>query len=481
MRSESELRPYQNRIATALYEHDELLCVVRPGGGKTAAALTAFTELQRHDVVRHALVIAPKRVARTVWPDEIQLWAHTADINYAVLTGSPTQRRAILAASLTRDITIVGLDVVQWLLSELSERDPNDSIFDLLVIDEVSKLRNPKGVRSNIMARHASKWRMIWGLSGTLRPSGAADLFMPARVVTRAKLWGKSFYKWQKQHFYQTDFRGYEWKILPGHEDIINAEIAQITVTLREDELPQLPELSVILDRFDLPDDAREQYTEMHRQLMTEAGQTSVLAASAAVATGKLAQIANGFIYPHEGSPLWIHDEKRQWLSDIIDAAGGRPTLLVYEYREDLAMMRDLLGDDLPYLGEGVTDKRSDFYIASWNRRELPFMALHPASGGHGLNLQHGGSDMVWVSPTWSPELWEQTIARLHRSGQTQPVMVRVCVANRTVDEMKLARVYSKMSAQAAFEEYLRQVGLSPVYPRLVRPHSGDGVTNDTI
>ena len=130
--------------------------------------------------------------------------------------------------------------------------------------------------------------------------------------------------------------------------------------------------------------------------------------------------------------------------------------LLIYEYREDLEMLRDLLGEDLPYLGDGVTDAVSDHTSSQWNEGKLPFMAMHPASGGHGLNLQHGGADMAWIAPTWSPELWEQTIARLHRSGQSRPVIVRVCVAHDTVDQMKIDRVVGKMSAQEAFEAYLR-------------------------
>jgi SNF2-related domain len=456
MRPKSDLRPYQDRIATALYENDERLCVVRPGGGKTVAALTAIGELKRDGVIRHALVIAPKRVARVVWPDEIANWAHTEGLRYAVLTGSPQQRFEQLFEAINRDITIVGIDVSAWLIDELVNVPADHPLFDLLVIDEVSRLRNPKGKRANIIAKHADKWRMIWGLSGTLRPSSAEDLFMPARVVTRAKLWGKSFYKWQREHFYPLDYRGYTWAPLPGHEAQLNAEIAPLCVTLYDDELPQLPELSIIFDRIELPPEARRQYDDMHRKLFMESGNTAVLASSAAVATGKLAQAANGFMYPNEGSPLWIHDEKRQWLQDIIESAAG-PTLLIYEFLEDLGMMRELLGDDLPYLGDGVTDKQASENIAAWNRRELPFMALHPASGGHGLNLQHGGSDQAWISPTWSPELWEQTIARLHRSGQTQPVIVRVCVAEHTVDQMKLDRVHNKISAQNAFEAYLRQ------------------------
>jgi len=457
MRQKSELRHYQQRIAGFLYEHDEAIGVARPGGGKTVAALTAIEELIRDKHIRHALVIAPKRVARVVWPDEIKLWAHTQGLHYQVLSGTPRQRAEMLADSSVVKITIVGLDVVDWLIKELQQYPDDHPLFDLLVIDEVSRLRNPTGKRAQILLRAAKRWKMIWGLSGTLRPSGPADLFMPATVVTRAKLWGRSFYRWQRERFYPLDYNGYNWAPLPGAEEVINREIAPLCVTLRDDELPQLPELSVIFDRVVLPAAARKQYEDMERKLMTGLGDNVVLAASAAVATGKLAQIANGFIYDNQGITERIHDEKRDWLQDIVDNATG-PTLLIYEYREDLEMLRDILGEDLPYLGDGVTDVKSDAHIAAWNRKELPFMALHPASGGHGLNLQHGGSDMAWVSPTWSPELWEQTIARLHRSGQIQPVIVRVCTAADTVDQMKINRVHLKMTAQEAFEDYLRQV-----------------------
>lgn len=458
MRRKDELRPYQQRIATSLYEADEKLCVVRPGGGKTVAALTAIDELKRDGVIRHALVVAPKRVARQVWPDELWLWEHTRGLSWQVLHGTPAQRTAMLMNAGQYDLTIVGLDVVDWLLNLLDGFPDGHAIFDLLVIDEISRLRNPKGKRAQIIARNARKWRMIWGLSGTLRPSSAQDLFMPARVVTRNKLWGKSFYAWQKRHFYPLDYMGYTWAPLPGHEAQINADIAPLIVSLQDDELPQLPPLQVIVDRVELPDDARKKYDDMRHTLSLKTTGAPVLASSAAVATGKLAQLANGFVYDDSGASLRVHDEKRQWLDDIIENATG-PTLLIYEYLEDLGIMRLLLGDDLPYLGDGVSDRQADVNISRWNRGELPFMALHPASGGHGLNLQHGGSDMAWMSPTWDPEAWEQTIARLHRSGQDKPVMVRVCVADHTVDELKLDRVHHKMTAQQAFEAWLRRSG----------------------
>ena len=457
MRAKSELRPYQQRIASALYESDEKIAVARPGGGKTIAGLTAIQELIRDKHIRHALVIAPKRVARMVWPDEIKLWAHTQGMSYQVLTGTPQHRNIGLAEAHAGqfDITIVGIDIVEWLVEQLAKLPEDSRLFDLLVIDEVSKLRDPSGVRARRLLKHAKRWRMVWGLTGTLRPSGAEDLFMPATVVTRGALWGKSFYSWRKTRFYPLDYQGYTWAPLPGAEELINQELTPLCVTLRDDELPQLPELSIVFDRVELPAAARKQYEDMHEKLVLRDGDDTVIAISTAVATGKLAQLANGFVYDN-GVTLPIHSEKEQWAQDVIDAAAG-PVLFIYEYREDLEMLRRLLGEDLPYLGDGVTDKASDHNITQWNTGTVPFMAMHPASGGHGLNLQHGGCDMAWISPTWSPELWEQTIARLHRSGQTRPVVVRVCVADDTVDQMKLDRVHQKMTAQQAFEAYLRR------------------------
>src|SRR6478736_5631066 len=376
MRQKKEMRPYQDRITGFLYEHDEAMAVLRPGSGKTVTALTAIEELIRDDVIRHALVIAPKRVARVVWPDEIELWKHTTRLRYQLLDGSPVHREAQLACVGDEDLTIVGLDIAQWLCGELAELPDDHPLFDLLVIDEISRLRNPKSKRAAALAKQAGRFKMIWGLTGTLRPNSAQDLFMPARVVTRNKLWGRSFYKWQKTHFYPTDYQQYNWAPLPGAEDKLNAEIAPYIATVAEGELIQ-PEPTIVFDKVELPSDARRRYDEMESRLMSG----DVIAASAGVATGKLAQMANGFVYDGGGimvSPKaqHIHNTKREWLEDIIESATG-PTLLIYEFIEDLRLMRELLGMDLPYLGDGVTDAESGQNILLWNRGLLPFMALH--------------------------------------------------------------------------------------------------------
>jgi hypothetical protein len=458
MRSEGELRRYQQRIATWLFEHNEAICVARPGGGKTISALTAVVDLLHEGVIRHALIIAPKRVARMVWPDEIASWAHTSGLRHAVLDGNGAERAVALMLAPQRELTIVGIDVAQWLVDALRDYPPEHPLFDLLVIDEVSRLRNPKSKRAQALAKIADRWRMLWGLSGTLRPSSALDLFMPTRVVTRGKLWGRSFYGWRKEYFYPTDYNGYDWQPLPGSEDKLNAAIAPLTVALADGDMPDMPALSVVIDKVTLSPEAYFAYDSMERKLIVREDNQDILAASAAVATGKLAQIANGFIYDEACEAVWQHNVKREWLTDLVEEATA-PMLLVYEFLPDLAMFIDVCwkhsGYVLPCLGVGGGD---DDMIRDWNAGKLPFLALHPASGGHGLNLQHGGADMAWIAPTWSPELWEQTIARLHRPGQTRPVVVRVCVAADTVDELKLARVHLKLSAQEAFEQYLRRL-----------------------
>jgi hypothetical protein len=279
VRNKLEFRDYQNRIVAALYEADEKIAVARPGSGKTIIGLTAIQELIRDGHIRHALVIAPKRVARMVWPDEIKLWAHTSTLRHQVVTGTPRRRADMIADAPGYDLTVIGLDVVEWLIDELEQYPDDHPLFDLLVIDEVSKLRDPTGKRARRLLRHIKRWRMVWGLTGTLRPSGAEDLFMPATVVTKGKLWGRSFYSWRKARFYPLDYQGYTWAPLPGAEERINAELAPLCVTLRDDELPQLPELTVILDRVELPAAAREQYDDMEEKLLLSSGHRTSLTA----------------------------------------------------------------------------------------------------------------------------------------------------------------------------------------------------------
>jgi SNF2-related domain len=457
MRQKSELRSYQQRVIKHLYEHDEAMAVLKMGAGKSISTLTAIVELIQDSVIRHALVIAPKRVATIVWPTEIKLWAHTAPfLKYEVLDGDPRQRMRKLGDSRTRDMTIVGIDNVQWLVDLLKPLPVEHPIFDCLVIDETSRLKDPRSKRAKALSAIAGRFKIRWGLTGTPMPNSLLDLFTPAKIITDGRLWGRSFYKWQTSHFYPGDRHGYTWHVLPGHEKQLLADAASIAIALGEGDMPDLPDLSVLIDEVTLPPDARTAYDRMEKHLLADVDRTTVLAASKAVAVGKTAQIANGFLYDEAGAAgaHTVHDEKAAWLEELVADLDGEPAIVVFEYREDLTMIRRLFGD-VPYLGAGVSDKQAQAAVEAWNRRELSLFAIHPASGGHGLNLQQGGSRMIWLAPCWSSEYWSQTIARLHRPGQTAHVMIHVCCAANTIDQMKRDRVIGKMSAQEAFEKYL--------------------------
>jgi SNF2 family DNA or RNA helicase len=467
MRKKNELRGYQQRVVKHLYEHDEAMAVLKMGAGKTISTLTAIDELIADGEIRHALIIAPKRVALSVWPAEIEAWEHTKWLKHAVLDGSPAERMAKLKDASKRRLTIIGIDNVQWLLDIIAGWDEDHPIFDLLVIDETSKLKNPKSKRGKALAKIAGRFRNRWGLTGTPNPNSLLDLFTPLKVITDGKLWGKSFYTWQKQHFYPIDRNGYQWRVLPGHAPIIQADAATVSIALGENEMPELPEISVLLDEVRLPYVARNAYDRMERKLFADLVEGDrIIAVSKAVATGKLAQAANGFMYDDDGASgaHTLHDEKASWISELVDDLDGEPLIIVYEFQEDLAMLRRLFGD-LPYLGSGVSDAQANKHIEAWNKGQLPIFALHPASGGHGLNLQHGGSRMAWIAPTWSAELWDQTVARIHRPGQSNHVMIHVCIAHDTVDDLKRLRVISKLSQQQAFEQYLAQSSAGRVLP----------------
>lgn len=463
MRQKSELRSYQQRLITHLYENLATIVVARMGSGKTGTALSTIEELLLDKHIRHALIVAPKRVATFTWPDEIKAWAHLAGLRFEVLNSyGPKRRHEVLErAGHDHEITLLGVDHVQWLSDALVHIDPSEPVFDLLVLDEISRFRSPKSKRGKALFKHIPQFRAIWGMTGTIAPNGLQDLFGPAKLVSKGELWGKSFYSWRQERFYPADFQGYTW--LPKFEcraGIIQ-EFASISVVLEDKDMPDLPELVTIEHRVELDPETRAVYKQMQSRLVAELDDKDVVAVNAAVAAGKLGQLSAGFIYDTDENGArtvnQLHNVKLDWLEELVEDIRGRPLLIIYEYQHDLDAITARLGK-LPMIGPGVSDKQTRETIDAWNRRELPLMIMHAASGGHGLNLQAGGSDIAWLNLTWSPELYEQTIARLHRPGQTEKVIVNICVASGTVDEAKRARVLDKMSAQAAFQRFLDRI-----------------------
>jgi len=441
------LYSYQQRAATFFYERDAAFLVAPLGAGKGAAALTALADLVRDGHRRHALVIAPKLVAATVWPLEVTLWPHLAHLRVAVLNGAPERRRALLARAGEREVTAIGVDLVPWLVGELAGLEPDHPLFDVLIIDETSRLKDPYGKRARALLRIAGRFRSRWGLTGTPRPNSSMDLFMPAAVITDGALWGRAFVPWQRRHFRPRDPFGREWVAFPGAEAKITASFGTVAMTVADEDMPDLPPLNVVETHLQLPDPVMASYRAMARKLFTTAEGRTIAAASPLIATGKLAQMANGFLYgAGNDDAVFVHDLKIEWLKELVESLDGEPLLIAYEFIEDLRTIRRALGQ-VPALGGSTTA-----------REALPLLAFHPAAAGHGLNLQHGGSRMAWLSPSWSAELTQQAIARIYRPGQTRHVTVHVCIATGTVDEMKRDRVLGKMSAQEAFRRHLEQI-----------------------
>jgi SNF2 family DNA or RNA helicase len=445
------LRSYQERAASYLYERDAALLVAPLGAGKSTAALTAIAELVGDGHRRHALVVAPKLVATTAWP-------HLRRLQVAVLDGDQTQRLALLLSAPARELTAIGVDLLPWLVDALGPLPDDHPLFDLLVIDETSRLKDPVGKRARALMRIAGRFRTRWGLTGTPRPNSSLDLFAPMAILTDGALWGRAFVPWRKQRFRPRDRSEREWIPRPGAEDAIAADLATVAMRIADEDMPDLPPLNVVVSRIELPPAVMATYRTMQRQLFAAVEGRAIEAASAMVATGKCAQLANGFLYGEgAGDPVAVHDLKLEWLRELVDSLSGEPLLIAYEFVEDLRAIRRAFGET-PALGGQTSGKEAARLIEAWNAGALPLLAFHPASAGHGLNLQHGGARMAWLSPNWSAELYEQAIARIYRPGQSARVTVHVCVAADTVDEMKRDRVIGKMSAQDAFRGHLERL-----------------------
>ena len=457
MRKKSELRPYQQRAITWCYETLAGILVATMGSGKTAIALTAVSELIEQKEIRHCIVVAPKRVAEMTWPKEIAGWEHlNGKLILAVCTGTPAKRLKILKDWKSRHVTVIGVDNLPWLVSELLKMEEGAGIFDMLVLDETSRFRNPKSKRAKELLRVRRRFGTVIGLTGTPRPSSELDFYMQAAVVTARTLWPKGFYAWRAERFYATDWNQWNWAIQPYWKEQTDREFASICLSIDDADMPELPALNFIWDDIVLPPAARRYYDQMERHLLIEVDGREIEAANAGVAVGKLTQIAAGYVYADGKDDVeTLHDAKLEWLTTLIEDLQGEPLLVVYEHLADLDLIRQAAGGPIPVLGSGVSDKDAHAYIEAWNRGLLPVLAIHPASAGHGLNLQDGGRRQAWLSPCWSPEFWDQTIARLHRSGQTRPVFIHVAMAGNTIDEAKRMRVFHKLSAQEALKRYL--------------------------
>lgn len=390
------------------------------------------------------LVIAPLRVARDTWPAEADKWDHLQNLICSVAVGTEAERRAALEQP--ADIYIINRENVQWLIEE-SGLPFN---YDTIVVDELSSFKSHQAKRFKSLMKVRPRVKRIVGLTGTPSSNGLMDLWAEFRLLDMGQRLGR-FITHYRDEFFQPDKRNgqiiFSYKLKHGAEQRIYDKISDITISMRATDHLNMPALISSECMVSLSQEERKRYEEMKRDLVLQLPDGEVTAANAAALTGKLCQMANGAIYTDGGGAIPLHDRKLDALEDLIEAACGKPMLVAYWFKHDLARITERLQKlRIPFSRLDSSDS-----IRRWNAGELPVALIHPASAGHGLNLQAGGSCLVWFGLTWSLELYQQTNARLWRQGQNAPtVVVQHIVAKGTIDERILKVLSSKDSTQAA-------------------------------
>ncbi len=443
------------RYATAFIEsRPESALLLSMGLGKTVVTLTAIGDLLFDSFEAHrVLVVAPLRVGRDTWPDELAKWDHLKDLRMSVAIG--TERERLDALARRADIYVINRENLPWLV----ERSGCDLRFDTIVIDELSSFKNGRSKRFRSMLRLRPFAKRVVGLTGTPAGNGLMDLWAEFRVIDHGKRLGR-FITHYRERYFDPDKRSgmtvFSYKPKPFAEEAIYARIADITVSMRAVDHLDMPELIETEKPVRLSEAEAKGYEELRETMVLALGERELTAANAAVLTAKLSQYANGSVYGDGGETNDVHSRKLDALEDLVESANGSPMLVAYWYRRDLERIEERLrslGVEYAVLGSRESMER-------WNSGTLPVGLIHPASAGHGLNLQSGGSTIVWFGLTWSLELYQQTVARLWRQGQESGTVVCVrIVAEGTVDESILSALSGKKSTQDALIEAVRYGG----------------------
>lgn len=436
---------YQKYATEYIETHPIAAVLLDMGLGKTSITLTALNNLLFDSFEIHkAIVIAPLRVARDTWSAEMEKWEHLSSLIYSVAVGTEIERLAALRRQ--ADIYIINRENVQWLISESGI--PFN--YDMVVIDELSSFKNHQTKRFKALMKMRPKVKRIVGLTGTPSSNGLMDLWAEFKLLDMGQRLGRFIGQYRTAYF-QPDKRNgqvvFSYKPLPGAERQIYDKISDITISMKSTDHLQMPELMESRYTVYLSGEERKRYVALKEDLVLQLPDGEITAANAASLSGKLSQMANGAVYSDEESIMEIHQRKLDALEDLIEAANGKPVLVAYWFRHDL----ERIAGRLHKLKIPFSKLDSSESIRRWNAGELPVALIHPASAGHGLNLQSGGSTIVWFGLTWSLELYQQTNARLWRQGQkSETVVVQHIVAEGTIDERIMKALSEKDTTQSA-------------------------------
>lgn len=421
---------YQKFAINFILEHPIAAIFLDMGMGKSSITLTAIMELMydRFEVSK-VLIVAPLRVCKYTWPQEIVKWEHLSGLKFSLATGTAAERKMALKAD--ADIYIINRENIPWLIDDSGI--PFD--YDMVVIDELSSFKNHQSKRFKAFMKVRPRVKRIVGLTGTPSSNGLMDLYAEFKMLDMGERLGRFISQYRNAYFRPGRTNGmivYNYVPLPGADKQIYEKISDITISMKGTDYLEMPEL--VNSRYEVYMDEHEAelYDGMEKELVLALPGGEITAANAAVLSGKLLQMSNGAIYSDDESVYSIHDRKLDALEDIIEAANGRSILIAYWFQHDLDRIEKRLSDKKI----GFEKLDSDGSIARWNKGEIPIALIHPASAGHGLNLQDGGNFLVWFGLTWSLELYQQTVARLWRQGQQSgTVVVQHIITAGTIDE----------------------------------------------
>jgi SNF2 family DNA or RNA helicase len=444
--------PYQEHSTDHIIDHPECGLFLEMGLGKTVSTLTAIDRLMFDMLtVDKVLVIAPKRVAESTWTAEAEKWDHLKHLTFSKVLGSESDRIRALRAK--ADIYLINRENVVWLIAHYGTAFP----FDMVVIDELSSFKSPKAARFKALRSIRPKVARVVGLTGTPAPNSLLDLWPQLYLLDMGERLGKTLTGYRDMYFkpgkrnghivYNYDLKSDESKLLGDgiYEKEIYEKISDICISMKAEDYLSLPaRIERTVDVAFSPK-VRSMYDEFEKkQILALENVEEISAINAAALTTKLLQFANGAVYDATGQFHEVHDEKLNELEEKIDAANGQPVLVFYSFRHDLARIHRHLKQYRP------VELKTDADIKSWNAGKINILLAHPASAGHGLNLQAGGNIIVWFGPSWSLELTQQANARLHRQGQINTVVINTLIAKGTIDEDVVSSLAGKAHGQDA-------------------------------
>lgn len=455
MLKKEQLHDYQVKAVDMIVNNFNCGLFLDCGLGKTVSTLTAIQELREMGFIDKVLIIAPKKVAQVTWKDEINNWEHLKGLRISVIDGTVAQRRAAMMAD--ADIYTVSRDNVVWLVVEYGGvKLP----YDMVVIDELSSFKNYASKRFKALRRVRKFIPRVVGLTGTPAPNGLIDLWAQMFLIDEGKRLGKTITGYRDRFFTAGRRNGdivYQWDLKSPAEETeqrISDLIKDICISMSAEDYLKMPDKLMYYDRVKLSDKDFKAYKTFEREQVLEfieSGET-ITAASAAALSNKLQQFANGAMYDADRKVLQLHDEKIEKLKELVEAANGQPVLVAYSFKHDLDKIMEALKEYKPVKLEKPEQ------IADWNAGKINVLVTHPASAGHGLNLQKGGHIMIWYGLTWALELYQQFNARLYRQGQKKPVSIHHIIATDTVDEKIIKSLDGKDTTQRSLMDAIKEI-----------------------